>query len=163
MDNNLGWTAEDWKKHMSTDKATVYLQKKVIVRILRDILVRCNNPVNSRDEQVLYWLAFQILRINQDDLDSVLDLNPFTFPIVIGEMDKIRQCSFRRILKEMFTKNGRKPSSKEVSVVESLLDAYPNPYGLESKFEKIPPLYPDYEWDMDYEYRKTQPYYITCW
>ena len=69
MDNNLHWTDEDWKKFASTDKVTVYLQKKVIARILRDTLVWCNNPVNSRDEEILYWLIFQILRLNQEDIE----------------------------------------------------------------------------------------------
>ena len=163
MDNNLHWTDEDWKKFVSTDKVTVYLQKKVIARILRDTLVWCNNPVNSRDEEILYWLIFQILRLNQEDIESILKLNPFTFPAIFKDMDKIRQCSFRRIFKEMFIHDGRTPSSKEIFGVERLLKSYPNPYGLENQFEKIPLLYPDYEWQSNSEYMETQHFYITCW
>lgn len=163
MDNNLNWTDEDWQKMVNTDKATVSLQRKVIVRILRDTLVWCNNPVNSEDEQIFYWLTFQILNLSQEDVESMLSLNPLTFPTIIGGMDKIRQCSFRRIFKEMFVHNGRVPSSKEILGVERLLKAYPNPYRLENQFEKIPPLYPDYKWQVNPEYRKTQPFYIPCW
>ncbi|MBP3517844.1 MAG: hypothetical protein J6K31_05490 [Parabacteroides sp.] len=163
MDNNLNWTNEDWLEMVNTDKATVYLQKKIIVRILRDTLVWSNSSVNSKDEQILYWLTFRILNLNQEDIESILSLNPLIFPTTIGKMDKIRQCSFRRIFKEMFTHDGRKPSTKEIIGVERLLNSYPNPYRLENEFEKIPPLYPDYKWQVNSEYEKTHPFYVTCW
>lgn len=163
MNNNFCWTSEDWIKMVNADKEIVYLQKKIIARILQDALIWRKESVNSNDEKIYFWIYFHILHLNNEDWESILKLNPFQFPSMIGAMDKIRQCSFRRIVKEMFIHDKRKPSLTEINAFERIFMGYPNPYGLETKFEKTPPLYPNYEWESNFEYKKTYSTYVTCW
>lgn len=145
------------------NKEKLLEQKKVVFRILRDVIFYHRTTLSDEELNVLYWLGSTILNLSDAELSSAMKLNPFTFPFVVEEMSKIQQESFRRMLKELLTHDGRIASSNEIEAVESFLMAYPNPYGLENQFEKIPPLYPDYKWRNNLEYLQTQPFYVTCW